>query len=130
MVVLSRITSLMVNPKYESPKMMARGNILVAEQYFYVPFRSKDAGDRNRLLDYHRRPAGFPCSVLFSQRIETKEMGLNRQASERLFIWASTFFFRLDLGIRSEAQFGGYEIAYTAFTPVAKPGIRGDYTTI
>lgn len=123
-------TSLMVNPKYESPKMMARGSILSTRaQYFYVPFGVKMQAIE---IGYWTITAavGISCSVLFSQRIESKEMGLNRQASKDFFTWGYPgYFFRLgteySLGGRSSVDMG---IAYHGtFTPVAKPGIGNLY---
>lgn len=119
-------TSLILQTKYEGPKLMAEGSVLeTSAQYLYIPLGIKMKAIQ---IGYWTitSAAGLSCDILFSQRVECNGIDLKKQASKDFFTWGYPgYFFRVgteySLGGRSSVDLG---IAYHGtFTAVAKPGI-------
>lgn len=119
-------TTLTLNTKYEGQKRMAKGSVLeTSAQYLYIPLGVKMQAVQ---IGYWTitGAVGLSCDILFSQRVESKDMNLKEQASKDFFTWGYPgYFFRVgteySLGGRSSVDLG---IAYHGtFAAVAKPGI-------
>lgn len=119
-------TAMLVHPKYGDPLLMTKGSVLeTSAQYLYIPI-----GIKLRAVEIGywgiTGAVGISCDILLSQRVKSKNMGLQKSVAEDFFTWGYPGYFlrfgaEYSLGGRSAIDMG---LAYHGvFSAVAKPGI-------